>query len=131
PVSSPFYRATMQGATKESQRSYGKCGLNDIETLGAMAVRRWAGWQAEHCTLDYVTHPCGSKAYMLTYEAPWSFGQMIITKTIGMLHEGKEYRINARCPIEAAEEWMPVLNRILDSFRFTSKQRSDKAAGED
>jgi len=96
--------------------------IDEIEKLGSMAARRWAGGKGEHWTLEYADHPSGSRAYMLVYEYPWTLKQPIVTKTYGILHNGKEYRLNARCPVEAAEEWMPVLNRMLDSFRFTSKQ---------
>ena len=38
----------------------------------------------------------------------------------GLIVGNKEYRVGYRCPVEAAEEWVPVLNRILDSFVLDS-----------
>jgi hypothetical protein len=105
--------------------------VQDIEKLGAMAARRWAGNRAQHWTLKTTDHPCGAEAYLLVYEALWSMDQMIVTKTWGLLRDGKEYRLNARCPVAAVKEWMPVLNRIMDSFRFAGPKSEATSPGEE
>lgn len=93
-------------------------GAKDVRDLGLRALRRWSGSGGTHVTLEFPRHANGLDAYLLTYEIPWGFGGMIVTKKYGFLHDGKEYRLNARCPVDGAEQWMPVFNRILDSFRF-------------
>jgi len=98
-------------------------GTGSIEALGRIALRRWVGWKGQDATLRFIDHPCGQRAYELVYQAPWSMDQPIVTRTIGMLRHGKEYRLNARCPVAAVEEWMPVLNRMLESFRLVPRKQ--------
>jgi len=96
-------------------------GTDDVKDLAAMAERRWTNMDGKHIVITYPDHPCKAKCYLIVYEVQWGDATMI-AKQYGFFAAGKEYRVGVRCPVEATDEWMPVLNRMLESFRLVPSE---------